>query len=87
MDIVFHRQEELQLLQRQLEEREAELQRLKDDNRLQVESHNRAEGGERGGRCFNNCLGASCFIDSNITKGFKRIRQIDVSHSNNNRTP
>uniref|UniRef100_A0A7N5ZPR0 SAM domain-containing protein n=1 Tax=Anabas testudineus TaxID=64144 RepID=A0A7N5ZPR0_ANATE len=33
----------------QLEEREVELKRLKDDSRLRVESHNRAEGGERGG--------------------------------------
>ncbi|XP_026218281.1 liprin-beta-1-like isoform X2 [Anabas testudineus] len=40
-------EEELQLLQRQLEEREVELKRLKDDSRLRVESHNRAEGGER----------------------------------------
>ncbi|XP_034719461.1 liprin-beta-1 isoform X3 [Etheostoma cragini] len=39
--------EELQLLQKQLEEREVELTRLKDESRLRVESHNRAEGGER----------------------------------------
>ncbi|XP_059182266.1 liprin-beta-1 [Centropristis striata] len=39
--------EELQLLQRQLEEREAELRRLKDESRLRVESHNRAEGADR----------------------------------------
>lgn len=39
--------EELQLLQRQLEEREVELRRLKDESRLRVESHNRADGGER----------------------------------------
>uniref|UniRef100_A0A3Q3N4N3 PPFIA binding protein 1a n=1 Tax=Labrus bergylta TaxID=56723 RepID=A0A3Q3N4N3_9LABR len=48
--------EELQLLQKQLEEREAELRRLKDEGRLRTESHSRAEGGERGGSCFNNCL-------------------------------
>ncbi|CAJ1054661.1 liprin-beta-1 [Xyrichtys novacula] len=43
--------EELQLLQKQLEEREAELRRLKDESRLRTESHNRAEerGGEGGG--------------------------------------
>uniref|UniRef100_A0A669EVV0 PPFIA binding protein 1a n=1 Tax=Oreochromis niloticus TaxID=8128 RepID=A0A669EVV0_ORENI len=33
--------EELQLLQRELEERELELRRLKDEGRLKVESHNR----------------------------------------------
>uniref|UniRef100_A0A671XGZ6 PPFIA binding protein 1a n=1 Tax=Sparus aurata TaxID=8175 RepID=A0A671XGZ6_SPAAU len=50
--------EELQLLQRQLEEREVELRRLKDESRLRVEGHNRAEGG---GSCFDYCLGSSCF--------------------------
>uniref|UniRef100_A0A4W6C7S4 PPFIA binding protein 1a n=1 Tax=Lates calcarifer TaxID=8187 RepID=A0A4W6C7S4_LATCA len=54
--------EELQLLQRQLEERELELRRLRDESRLKVESHNRAEGGDRGGSCFNNCLEGSCAI-------------------------
>ncbi|XP_026182251.1 liprin-beta-1-like isoform X2 [Mastacembelus armatus] len=39
--------EELQLLQRQLEEREVELRRLKDESRVKVESHNRVEGVER----------------------------------------
>ncbi|XP_044041948.1 liprin-beta-1 isoform X2 [Siniperca chuatsi] len=39
--------DELQLLQRQLEERELELRRLKDESRLKVEGHNRADGGER----------------------------------------
>ncbi|KAM8740339.1 liprin-beta-1-like isoform 1-T1 [Acanthopagrus schlegelii] len=37
-------EEELQLLQRQLEEREVELRRLKDESRVRVEGHNRAEG-------------------------------------------
>ncbi|XP_074554220.1 liprin-beta-1-like [Halichoeres trimaculatus] len=41
--------EELQLLQKQLEEREAELRRLKDESRLKTESHSRAEGGGGGG--------------------------------------
>ncbi|XP_071358022.1 liprin-beta-1-like isoform X2 [Trachinotus anak] len=40
-------EEELQLLQRQLEERELELRRLKDEGRLKAESHSRAEGGDR----------------------------------------
>lgn len=53
--------EELQLLQKQLEEREVELRRLKEESRLRVESHGRAEGGERGGSPFDNRLGASCF--------------------------
>ncbi|XP_039996124.1 liprin-beta-1 isoform X2 [Xiphias gladius] len=39
--------EELQLLQRRLEERELELRRLKDESSLRVESHSRAEGGDR----------------------------------------
>uniref|UniRef100_A0AAQ5XM99 SAM domain-containing protein n=1 Tax=Amphiprion ocellaris TaxID=80972 RepID=A0AAQ5XM99_AMPOC len=60
--------EELQLLQKQLEEREMELRRLKDDSRLRVESHNRAEGGERGGSCFNNCLDTSSTISCSSAK-------------------
>ncbi|XP_067346402.1 liprin-beta-1 isoform X2 [Channa argus] len=40
-------EEELQLLQRQLEEREVELKKLKDESRLRLESYTRAEGGER----------------------------------------
>ncbi|XP_040885895.1 liprin-beta-1 isoform X2 [Toxotes jaculatrix] len=39
-------EEELQLLQRQLEERELELRRLKDESRLKVESHSGAGGGD-----------------------------------------
>lgn len=46
-------------MQQQLEEREVELRRLKDESRLRVESHNRADGGERGRSCFNNGLRAS----------------------------
>uniref|UniRef100_G3Q996 SAM domain-containing protein n=1 Tax=Gasterosteus aculeatus aculeatus TaxID=481459 RepID=G3Q996_GASAC len=41
--------EELQLLQRQLEVREAELRRLKEESGPRAESHGGAEGGERGG--------------------------------------
>uniref|UniRef100_A0A668A9S9 PPFIA binding protein 1a n=1 Tax=Myripristis murdjan TaxID=586833 RepID=A0A668A9S9_9TELE len=40
-------EEELQLLQKQLEEREVELRTLNDDARLRVENHTRADGGER----------------------------------------
>ncbi|XP_073336551.1 liprin-beta-1-like [Pagrus major] len=36
--------EELQLLQRQLEEREVELRRLKDESRLRADGHSRADG-------------------------------------------
>uniref|UniRef100_A0A8C9XCA8 PPFIA binding protein 1a n=1 Tax=Sander lucioperca TaxID=283035 RepID=A0A8C9XCA8_SANLU len=61
--------EELQFLQQQLEEREVELTRLKDESRLRVESHNRAEGGERGGSSLNNCLGASCTAKKNAGPG------------------
>ncbi|XP_069376290.1 liprin-beta-1 isoform X3 [Paralichthys olivaceus] len=38
--------DELQLLQKQLEERELELRRLRDESRLKVEGHSRAEGGD-----------------------------------------
>uniref|UniRef100_A0A7N6AI97 SAM domain-containing protein n=1 Tax=Anabas testudineus TaxID=64144 RepID=A0A7N6AI97_ANATE len=61
--------EELQLLQRQLEEREVELKRLKDDSRLRVESHNRAEGGERGGIGVINSPVASCPFQSKAGSG------------------
>lgn len=46
--LLFKRQEELQLLQRQLEEREGELSKLKEEARPRVEGHGRAEGGDRG---------------------------------------
>lgn len=46
--LVFHHKEELQLLQRQLEEREAELSQLQEETRARVEAHGRAEGGDRG---------------------------------------
>lgn len=78
-------QEELQLLQRQLEEREAELRRLRDEgSRLRAEGHGRADGAERGGwGSFNNCLEASRFMI--LQSGFSGIRQIDAPHSNNSR--
>lgn len=72
-------QEQLQLLQRQLEEREVELRRLKDGSRLRVESPNRAEGGERGGVCCINRTGE--FISSfDIRSRFLRIRQIHITY-------
>lgn len=74
-------QDELQLLQRQLEEREVELKRLKDESRLRVESHNRAEGGERGGIYCINCLGAFVLSSSDITSRFMRITQIHISQA------
>lgn len=40
--------EELQLLQRQLEEREAELSRLREESSPRVEAGSRAEGADRG---------------------------------------
>lgn len=40
--------EELQLLQRQLGEREAELRRLKEESRPRLEGQGRAETGDRG---------------------------------------
>uniref|UniRef100_A0A3Q3WJT6 Liprin-beta-1/2 coiled-coil domain-containing protein n=1 Tax=Mola mola TaxID=94237 RepID=A0A3Q3WJT6_MOLML len=46
--------EELQLLQRQLEEREVELRRLKEESRPRVGSQGREEGGERSGCCLDN---------------------------------
>lgn len=42
------KQEELQLLQRQLGEREAELRRLKEESRPRLECQSRAESGDRG---------------------------------------
>lgn len=42
--------EELQLLQRQLEEHEAELSQLKEEAAPRVEGQSRAEGGDRGER-------------------------------------
>lgn len=44
----FKRKEELQLLQRQLGEREAELRRLKEESRPRLECQGRAESGDRG---------------------------------------
>lgn len=52
-------QEELQLLQRQLEVREAELRRLKEESGPRAESHGGAEGGERGGGRSRRRPGAS----------------------------
>lgn len=46
--LLFDHKEELQLLQRQLEEREAELSELKEETRPRVEGHSRVEGGDRG---------------------------------------
>ncbi|XP_027127956.1 liprin-beta-1 isoform X1 [Larimichthys crocea] len=74
--------EELQLLQRQLEEREAELQRLKDDNRLQVESHNRAEGGERDTEVLKMKRVLESLASSNDEKvqcDERRIRELEES--------
>ncbi|XP_019132468.2 liprin-beta-1 isoform X3 [Larimichthys crocea] len=75
-------EEELQLLQRQLEEREAELQRLKDDNRLQVESHNRAEGGERDTEVLKMKRVLESLASSNDEKvqcDERRIRELEES--------
>uniref|UniRef100_A0A672JAB1 PPFIA binding protein 1a n=1 Tax=Salarias fasciatus TaxID=181472 RepID=A0A672JAB1_SALFA len=68
--------EELQLLQRQLEEREAELRRLKDDGGPRAEGPDGAGWGERGGSRFNNVW--TVLRSDNKPM---RIRQIDIRHS------
>ncbi|XP_028426244.1 liprin-beta-1 isoform X1 [Perca flavescens] len=68
--------EELQLLQKQLEEREVELTRLKDESRLRVESHNRAEGGERDSEVMKMAL--ESLASANDVKE-RRIKELEES--------
>ncbi|KAM6896209.1 liprin-beta-1-like isoform 2-T3 [Lycodopsis pacificus] len=64
--------EELQLLQRQLEEREEELRRLKD------ESHNGAEGGERDTEVLNMKMVLASLASANDVKE-ERIKELEDS--------
>ncbi|XP_031714876.1 liprin-beta-1-like isoform X2 [Anarrhichthys ocellatus] len=70
--------EELQLLQRQLEEREEELRRLKDESRLRVESHNGAEGGERDTEVLNMKMVLESLASANDVKE-ERIKELEES--------
>ncbi|XP_041819575.1 liprin-beta-1-like [Chelmon rostratus] len=70
--------EELQLLQRQLEEREVELRRLKDENRLRVEGHSRAEGGERDTEVLKMKRVLESLASSNDEKE-RRIKELEES--------
>uniref|UniRef100_A0A8P4GP68 SAM domain-containing protein n=1 Tax=Dicentrarchus labrax TaxID=13489 RepID=A0A8P4GP68_DICLA len=70
--------EELQLLQRQLEEREVELRRLNDESRLRAESHNRAEGGERDTEVLKMKRVLESLASSNDEKE-RRIKELEES--------
>ncbi|XP_068162432.1 liprin-beta-1-like isoform X2 [Antennarius striatus] len=71
-------EEELQLLQRQLEDRELELRRLKDDHRLRVESHSRVEGGERDTEMLKMKRVLESLASSNDEKE-RRIKELEES--------
>ncbi|XP_018517547.1 liprin-beta-1 [Lates calcarifer] len=70
--------EELQLLQRQLEERELELRRLRDESRLKVESHNRAEGGDRDIEMLKMKRALQTLTSTNDEKE-RRIKELEES--------
>ncbi|XP_076578283.1 liprin-beta-1-like [Chaetodon auriga] len=70
--------EELQLLQRQLEDREVELRRLKDESRLRVEGHSRAEGGERDTEVLKMKRALESLASSNDEKE-RRIKELEES--------
>ncbi|XP_045927652.1 liprin-beta-1-like isoform X2 [Micropterus dolomieu] len=70
--------EELQLLQKQLEEREVELRRLKDENKLRVESHNGAEGGERDAEALKMKRVLETLASANDEKE-QRIKELEES--------
>ncbi|XP_047431235.1 liprin-beta-1 isoform X2 [Mugil cephalus] len=64
--------DELQLLQKQLEEREVELRMLKDESRPRVESPDRAEGGERD----NETLKMKSVLESLMSENDEKERRI-----------
>ncbi|XP_033930666.1 liprin-beta-1-like isoform X1 [Pseudochaenichthys georgianus] len=70
--------EELLLLQTQLEEREAELRRLKEESRLRLESHNRAEGGEGDTEVLNMKRVLGSLASANDVKE-RRIKELEES--------
>ncbi|XP_037615918.1 liprin-beta-1-like isoform X1 [Sebastes umbrosus] len=71
-------EEELQLLQSHLEEREVELRRLKDDSRLRLESHHRAEGGERDTEVLKMKMVLESLASANDVKE-RRIKELEES--------
>ncbi|XP_029018717.1 liprin-beta-1-like [Betta splendens] len=70
--------EELQLLQRRLEEREVELKRLRDNGRLRVESLHRAEGGERDTEMLHMKRALDTLTSANDEKE-QRIKELEES--------
>ncbi|XP_017267101.1 liprin-beta-1 [Kryptolebias marmoratus] len=70
--------EELQVLQRQLEEREEELRRLKDESRPKVEAHNRTEGGERDTEMVKMKRVLELLTSENNDKE-RKIKELEVS--------
>ncbi|CAK6949997.1 liprin-beta-1-like [Scomber scombrus] len=70
--------EELELLQQQLEERELELRRLKDESRLRVESFNRADGGERDAEMLKMKMVLQSLTSVNDDKE-RRIKELEES--------
>ncbi|XP_038594416.1 liprin-beta-1-like [Micropterus salmoides] len=70
--------EELQLLQKQLEEQEVELRRLKDESKLRVESHNGAEGGERDAEALKMKRVLETLASANDEKE-QRIKELEES--------
>ncbi|XP_034382666.1 liprin-beta-1 isoform X2 [Cyclopterus lumpus] len=70
--------EELQLLQRQLEEREEDLRRLKDESRLRGESHSSSEGGERDTEVMKMKMVLESLASTNDVKEH-RIKELEES--------
>ncbi|XP_071761707.1 liprin-beta-1-like [Centroberyx gerrardi] len=70
--------EELQLLQKELEERELELRRLKDETRLGVESHDGADGGERDAEMLKMKRALESLMSANDEKE-QRIEELQES--------
>ncbi|KAM9328311.1 liprin-beta-1-like [Pholidichthys leucotaenia] len=70
--------EELQLLQRQLEEREAELRRLKDESQLRVENCGRTEGLERDSEMLTLRRALESLTSENDEKE-RRIKDLEES--------
>nr|XP_040030982.1 liprin-beta-1-like [Gasterosteus aculeatus aculeatus] len=70
--------EELQLLQRQLEVREAELRRLKEESGPRAESHGGAEGGERDAEALQMKMALESLASANDVKE-QRIKQLEES--------
>ncbi|XP_037317390.2 liprin-beta-1-like isoform X2 [Pungitius pungitius] len=70
--------EELQLLQRQLEGREAELRRLKEESGPRVEVHGGAEGGERDTEVLQMKMALETLASANDVKE-QRIKQLEES--------